>query len=607
MHCRGPNENGKGGRRLTELGRNLVEMFQRTVRRKGDRPFLWAKREGTYRPQSYAAVAADVQDLARALVQLGLERGDRVLLVSENRPEWCIADLAIITAGGITVPAYTTNTVDDHAYLLAHSEAKLVICSGRNLAQRLLPAITRTEGQASTVLFMEPLAGVDALPVTAVSWQDALALGRRSPALPDVPDLDEDEVACLIYTSGTGGRPKGVMLTHRNIMANVLGAHDLLVRIGLGDEVFLSFLPLSHSYEHTAGQFLPIALGAEIYYAEGTETIRTNLLEARPTIMTCVPRLYEVLRQRISMEVQRQGGLKARLFGKTQELGGRRYRNGRLNPIEQVMDRILDRLVRDKIRARFGGRLKALVSGGAPLNQEVGLFFQSLGLPILQGYGQTEASPVISVNPPGAVRLDTVGPPLKGVTVRIAEDGEILVSGDMVMKGYWKDEEATRHALRDGWLHTGDIGQLESDGYLKITDRKKDIIVVSGGDNVSPQRVEGILGLSPEIGQVVIYGDGKPYLVALIVPDTDFMKRFAKEHGQKLEPATLVRDEKFRQAMADAMKQANAGLSPIERIRRWQLLHEPFTTENGLMTPSLKLRRSLIYARYEAQIADLYD
>jgi long-chain acyl-CoA synthetase len=597
-----------GGQQVTDhLGRNLVEMFQRTVQRKGDAPFLWSKQDGSYRPTSYRAVAQDVQHLARALVQLGLEPGDRVLLVSENRPEWCIADLAVMSAGGITVPAYTTNTIDDHAYLLAHSGAKLVICSGRSLAKRLLPAIVQTGKVAQTVLFMEPLDQVDALPVSALTWNDALAMGMRAQPVPEVPDGGPDDIACLIYTSGTGGRPKGVMLTHRNIMANVDGAHDLLVRIGLGDEVFLSFLPLSHSYEHTAGQFFPIALGAEIYYAEGTETIRTNLLEARPTIMTCVPRLYEVLRQRIRSEVQRQGGLKEKLFTKTLELGQKRYAQGRLGLVDGILDQILDRLVRDKIRQRFGGRLKALVSGGAPLNQDVGMFFHALGLPMLQGYGQTEASPVIAVNPPGAVRLDTVGPPVKGVTIRIAEDGEILVAGDMVMKGYWRDEEATRHALRDGWLHTGDVGQLEPDGYLKITDRKKDIIVLSGGDNVSPQRVEGVLGLRPEIGQVVVYGDGKSFLVALIVPEAEFARRFAKEHGKPVELAALVRDEAFRQAMAEAVKAANQELSAIERIRRWHLLHEPFTTENGLMTPSMKLRRSLIYAKFETQIADLYD
>ncbi|WP_027133590.1 AMP-dependent synthetase/ligase [Geminicoccus roseus] len=591
---------------MTELGRSLVEMFQRTVQRKGDAPFLWSKQSGIYQPISYREVAMDVQHLARALAQLGLEPGDRVVLVSENRPEWCIADLAIMSAGGITVPAYTTATVDDHAYLLAHSGAKLVICSGRSLAKRLLPAIEQTEKAAKTVLFMEPLDEVGALPVSAFTWKDALALGMRAAPLPDRPPAEPDDIACLIYTSGTGGRPKGVMLTHRNIMANVEGARALLATIGLGDEVFLSFLPLSHSYEHTAGQFFPIALGAEIYYAEGTETIRTNLLEARPTILTCVPRLYEVLRQRISSEVQRQGGVKAKLFAKTLELGRKKYQDGRLGMVDMVLDRILDRLVRDKVRARFGGRLKAMVSGGAPLNQDVGMFFHALGLPMLQGYGQTEASPVIAVNPPGKVRLDTVGPPLEGVRIEIAPDGEILVAGNMVMKGYWQDEAASQAALRDGWLHTGDVGQLDPDGYLKITDRKKDIIVVSGGDNVSPQRVEGILGLQPEIGQVVVYGDGRPYLVALIVPEPEFVKRFAKERGKPAELAVLVKDDEFRQAVAEGVGRANRELSAIERIRRWHLLHEPFTTENSLMTPSLKLRRSLIYAKFESQISDLY-
>lgn len=591
---------------MTELGRNLVEMFQRIARQKGEAPFLWAKQDGSYRPWSYRAVADDVQHLARALVQFGLKPCDRVLIVAENRPEWCIADLAVMTAGGISVPAYTTNTVDDQAFLLEHSGASLAICSSRALASRLIPAITRTGTTAHTLLIMEEPDEADELPLAVFTWKDALARGMQAPPVPEIPPADADEVACLIYTSGTGGRPKGVMLTHRNIMANIDGAHALLRRIGLGDEVFLSFLPLSHSYEHTAGQFLPIALGAQIYYAEGTETVRSNLLEARPTIMTCVPRLYEVLRQRIHSEVERQGGIKARLFAKTLELGCKKYRQGRLSLVERALDHLLDRLVRAKVRDRFGGRLKALVSGGAPLNQDVGLFFQALGLPILQGYGQTEASPVIAVNPPGAVRLDTVGPPLDGVRLKLAEDGEILVAGDMVMKGYWQDEAATRQVLRDGWLHTGDVGTLDPDGYLKITDRKKDIIVMSGGDNVSPQRVEGILCLQPEIGQVVVHGDGRPYLVALIVPHAEFLKRFAKEHGKPDDPAGLAADDALRAVMAEAVRRANEGLSPIERIRRWQLLDTAFTTENGLMTPSMKLRRPLIQARYQAQLAELY-
>jgi long-chain acyl-CoA synthetase len=588
-----------------DLGANLVAMFKRAVARRGDTPFLWAKREGVYRPWSWSRVAEEVALLARCLAQMGIERGDRVLIVAENRPEWCIADLAILMAGGITVPAYTTNTAEDHAYLLGHSEAKAVICSGRQLAKRLLPAVAQSPG-VRFVLFMEPLADVGALPVSALSWADALALGAKAAPVDHGDALERSDVACFIYTSGTGGRPKGVMQSHGNIMANVRGAHRLLEDIGLGDEVFLSFLPLSHAYEHTAGQFLPIGLAAQIYYAEGVETLSTNLVEARPTILTCVPRLYEVLRQKIMSGVDRQGGLKAKLFHLAVELGIRRYRDKRLPFHLGLVDHTLDRLVRKKVKERFGGRLKAMVSGGAPLNLDVGLFFHALGLPVLQGYGQTESAPVVSVNVPGRVKMDTVGPPLDGVEVKIAEDGEILVRGDLVMPGYWKDPEATSLALRDGWLHTGDIGEIDADGCIKITDRKKDIIVNSGGDNIAPGRIEGILLLEPEIGQALVFGDRRPHLVALLVPHQDFIRRFARQHQCEPVLAELAENPAFKAAIGEAVTRANRRLSAIERIRKFHIMPEPFSIENGLLTPTMKLRRHLIVKACRELLDGLY-
>ncbi|MEK0085448.1 AMP-dependent synthetase/ligase [Benzoatithermus flavus] len=588
-----------------DLGGNLVAMFQRSAARRGEAPFLWAKRDGAYRPWSWAKVKDEAERLARALAQMGVERGDRVLIVSENRPEWCIADLAILMAGAVTVPAYTTNTVEDHAFLLAHSEAKAVICSGRQLAKRLLPAVGQVPG-VRLVLFMEPLADVGALPVSALSWADALALGMKSPAVRHAESLTRSDLACLIYTSGTGGQPKGVMLSHGNIMANISGAWHLLERVGLGHEVFLSFLPLSHAYEHTAGQFLPMAMGADIYYAEGVETLSTNLAEARPTIVTCVPRLFEVLRQKITVGVERKGGISARLFRSAVELGQRRCREGRLPPHLALVDGFLDRLVRRQVKQRFGGRLKAMVSGGAPLNAEVGLFFQALGVPVLQGYGQTEAAPVISVNVPGRCKIDTVGPPLEGVEVRIAEDGEILVRGDLVMQGYWKDPQATAQALRGGWLHTGDIGEFDQDGYLRITDRKKDVIVNSGGDNIAPAKVEGILLLEPEIGQALVYGDRRPHLVALIVPDQDFVRSFAKQHKVAPDLAVLAEDPVFKAAIGEAVTRANRRLSAIERIRKFHIMPDPFSIENGLLTPTLKLRRHLIIKQHKDLLESLY-
>ena len=452
---------------MPDLGANLVAMFERSAANGGERPFLWAKADGVYRPWSWRRARDEARLIARSLAAQGIATGERVLILAENRPEWCVADLAVLMAGGVTVPAYTTSTTDDLAYLLGHAEVAAVICSGKVLAKRLLPAVAQTPA-VRLILFMESDAHGE-VPALTLTWAEAMARGAEAPTIDRAAKLCGHDLACFIYTSGTGGRPKGVMLTHYNILANLRGAWGLLERIGLGQEVFLSFLPLSHAYEHTAGQFFPIAMGAEIYYAEGADTLSANLVEARPTILTCVPRLYEVLRQRIVNSVQRQGGISRKLFDQALELGRRRYHEGGLPLHLAAFDRLLDRLVRRKVRERFGGRLKAMVSGGAPLNVDVGLFFHALGLPVLQGYGQTEASPVISANVPGRAKLDTVGPPLDGVELKIAADGEILVRGDLVMRGYWKDEEATGQALQHGWLHTGDIGELDADAYLKIT------------------------------------------------------------------------------------------------------------------------------------------
>ena len=589
---------------MPDLGANLVAMFERSAAAGGDRPFLWAKSGGTYRAWSWRRAHEEAHLLARCLAAEGIQPGERVLILAENRPEWCVADLAILIAGGVSVPAYTTSTIDDLTFLLGHADVAAVVCSGAALARRLLPAVAQSPG-VRFVLFIEPESVANS-PVPTLTWADALARGAVAPPLQRAAALGGDDLACFIYTSGTGGRPKGVMLTHGNILANLRGAWGLLERIGLGREVFLSFLPLSHAYEHTAGQFFPIAMGAEIYYAEGADTLSVNLVEARPTILTCVPRLYEVLRQRIVNGVARQGGVSRKLFDLALTLGQRRYQQGGLPPHLAAVDLVLDRLVRRKVRERFGGRLKAMVSGGAPLNFDVGLFFHALGLPVLQGYGQTEASPVISANLPGKAKLDTVGPALDGVEVKIAEDGEILVRGDLVMRGYWKDEAATAQALRNGWLHTGDIGELDGDGYLKITDRKKDMIVNSGGDNVAPARVEGILLLEPEIGQALIYGDRRPHLVALIVPHKEFAQSFARAHKCDSDLAELARNPEFRAAIAEAVRRANERLSAIERVRRFEIMPEAFSVENGFMTPTLKLRRHLIVRANQPLIEGLY-
>jgi long-chain acyl-CoA synthetase len=584
-------------------------MFLDEAARKGDRPFLWAKREGRYRATSWRETAEAISALARGLRLLGLKPGERVGLVAENRPEWVVADLAIMAAGAITVPAYTTNTVDDYRHILANSGARMVIVSTNALAARVLPAADQVTS-IEHIVTIEPLTTGQVSHPEIHAWADVLAAGKEAPD--DVADtvarIARDDVACLIYTSGTGGVPKGVMLSHANILANCRGAYLLLEAIGYGEEVFLCFLPLSHSYEHTAGMMFPISLGAEIYFAEGAETLAANLPEARPTIMTAVPRLYETMHQRLQRAMEREGGLKAKLFQRALALGRKRLEDPRsLTLRERIADGVLDILVRRKIRKRFGGRLKAMVSGGAPLNPEIGKFFLALGVPLLQGYGQTEASPVVSANPPNRIKIDTVGPPLDGVELKIAEDGEILVRGEMIMRGYWNDPESTVRALQDGWLHTGDVGMLDPDGYIKITDRKRDFIKNSGGEMVSPARVEGYLTMEPEIGQAMVYGDRRPYLVAVIVPHAELIDALAKAQGVKAELAQLQEHPELVKAVSAAVARVNAELSPIERVRRFILAREPFTTANGQMTPTLKIKRHAIRQAYGEALVRLYE
>src|SRR5215472_11430970 len=375
--------------------RSLPAMFFKQAARLADRPFLWAKRAGTYQAITWAAAARDVRRLALGLRSLGISRGERVGLVGENRPEWVIADLAIMSARAVTVPAYVTHTIDDHRHVLANSGARAVIVSRPPLSARVLAAANQVD-TVRTVIAIEPAAG-QASAVDLLSWQEMLARGTEQPedTAELVAAIEPDDTACLIYTSGTGGVPKGVMATHRNIIVNCAGAYRVLEQLGLGNEVFLSFLPLSHSYEHTAGEMFPISIGAQIYFAEGAETLAANMLEARPTIMTAVPRLYETLHQRIRLGIERKGGLSRKLFEQAVTIGLKRLDGGRASFGERLADPLVDQIFRAKIRRRFGGRLKAMVSGGAPLNPEIGRFFLALGVTLLQGYGQTEAGPVI--------------------------------------------------------------------------------------------------------------------------------------------------------------------------------------------------------------------
>jgi long-chain acyl-CoA synthetase len=575
---------------------NLVTMFLTRVRENGDKPFLWTKRSGTWRPISYNEAARQVAALAGHLRRIGLTPGDRVMLVSENRPEWLIADLGIMAAGCVTVPTYTTNTTRDHQHILANSGASAVIVSTQKLAKNLLPAVLFAS-ECRHVISIDDIITGQSPDVAHFHHWDELVSGPS-----DVGELEQrmasvgrDDLACLIYTSGTGGAPRGVMQHHGMILHNVEGCIDVIATdFGWDDEVFLSFLPASHAYEHTGGQHFPIALGGQIYFAESLEKLAANIEEVKPTIMVVVPRLFEMLRAKIMKQVEKDGGLPAYLMSRALSIETKRY-GGKSVPWDLPMDGILALTLRKKVRRRFGGRMKAMVSGGAPLNPDVGLFFQAMGLPMLQGYGQTEAGPVISCNRPKAgIRMDTVGPPLKSTEVRIAPDGEIMVRGELVMKGYWHNPDESGRVLQDGWLATGDVGHLDENGRIVITDRKKDLIVNDKGDNVAPQRVEGMLTLQPEILQAMIYGDRRPYLVAVLVPDPEEMKRFKDD------------SEGMHKALSKAVDRVNADLSIVERVRRFIVADEQFSVENEMLTPSMKIRRHVIGATYGERLDSLY-
>jgi long-chain acyl-CoA synthetase len=586
---------------------NLATMFFTRAAEKGDAPFLWAKREGNWHSTSWREAAETVARLASALKKLGLQKGDRVMLVSENRPEWIIADLAIMAAGCVTVPTYITNTERDHQHILDDSGARAVFVSMPKLAKALLGAAQRTSN-CEHVIGIEPLRAAQESNVRIHQWAELVEAERADvDACAAGADFKREDLACLIYTSGTGGAPRGVMQHHGAILHNVEGCTDVISEdFGWDNEVFLSFLPASHAYEHSGGQMFPIALGGQIYYSEGLEKLASNIEETRPTIMVVVPRLFEVLRQRILNNVQKQGKLPRYLMKRALEIGAKDYA-GEASLLDKPMDILLDAMFRPKIRARFGGRLKAMVSGGAPLNPEVGIFFHSLGLTLLQGYGQTEAAPVISCNRPKAgVKMDTVGPPMKNTEVRIAEDGEILVRGELVMHGYWRNEAETKRTLRDGWLHTGDVGHIDDGGRIVITDRKKDIIVLDKGDNVAPQRLEGMLTLQAEIGQAMVTGDKRPYLVGLLVPDAEWAAEWAEANGKSPDLNHLRNDPDYLRALSAAVDRVNAELSVIEKVRRFVLADEPFTVENEQLTPSIKIRRHVLNRVYGERLDALY-
>ena len=551
---------------------NLASMMFTLARRRGGRAMLRhyvddRAKGGEWRTVTWAAFARQTASLARGLRAAGVVAGDRVLLVSESRPEVPMLETALMALRAVPVPAYTTNTPEDHAHLLLDSGARMAVASTAALAERVLAGAAHLREGLRALWCMDGRAAANhGTPLSPLldDGQGPEDIMAEAEAIPP------GALACLIYTSGTAGLPRGVMLPHRAILSNIAAVSVLARPFQLDGSTYLSFLPLSHSYEHTVGQFMFPALGATVVYGRGLEHLAADMLAIRPTILTVVPRMLEVIRTRLQLQVGRESPRRQRWFARALAAGERRL-DGARTVGDRLLDPVLEHLVRRKVQARFGGRLVAVISGGARLDPGISRFFGALGVPLLQGYGQTEAGPVVSVNMPGRARNATVGPPLPGVEVRLADDGEVLVRGGLVMDGYWNQPGATASAVQDGWLHTGDVGTLDAQGFITITDRKKDIIVLLGGEKVSPARVEGVLMADARIAQAVVTGEGHSGLSALIVPGADGDAR----------------------SVADAVAAVNRGLSVTERIRRHALV-PPFTVENGLLTPSQKIRRMAV-------------
>ena len=598
---------------------SIVSLFSHQSSTLNTDPYLWKKSNGKFISLSWKEVKENVEALVKGLLSLGILKGDRVIILSENRPEWQIADLAIMAIGAISVPAYTTSTTNDYKHIINHSAARCLIVSSHDLMSKALPAVLESS-KCTNIIKIEEDRIENKEPINIINWNTLIednkntswdAIANEDYQNSDLKKISEThkrtDTACIIYTSGTGGSPKGVMLSHGAMLTNCTGAQELLKNLtpNLKEIRFLSWLPLSHSYEHTL-QFFEMGIGAQIYYAEGLDKLLVNMSESKPHFMTAVPRFYDSLHTRISQGLKKQSKISQLLFNTTLKLGKKRYYNEQMSPLESVINNILDKIVRRKVNKRFGGSLKALISGGAALNFEVGLYLSALGLPLLQGYGQTETAPVVSANPPEKIKLETVGPLFKGTEVKIANDGEILVRGENIMNGYWNDPEATNATIIDGWVHTGDIGEFDEDQYLKITDRKKDIIVNTGGDNISPTRIEEKLNIEPEIAQSMLYGNFKNYLVALIVPDKEHAMAWAIKKNKPEDLKLLIEDQDFIKMIKEVTSNVNAKLSIIEQIRKFILIDEEFTIENDMMTPTMKVKRFKIKSIFGDKLEKLY-
>ena len=561
---------------------NLLELFYNQFEnQKSNNQFLTSLKNPTKDTYSWSETYSNIVKLSEFLNNKILAK-DRCLLVSENRPEWMISDLAIMLSQGITVPAYTTYTERDYEYLINDCKPSIIFASNQAQLDKLINIVRKTNF-IKTVITFEEVKNYDDAEI--INIKNIFGKSDFNEKNFFNLDIKRNDIACIIYTSGTQGNPKGVMLSHGGILNNCEAAYKLLQEFISLNPKFLTWLPLSHSYEHTV-QFVQIAVAARVFYAESIDKLIKNMNDCNPEIMTAVPRFYQNLFQKINSNFNKTTGFKKFLINKTVELGKKIIQKKKLSTVDKIINFLCNKLVRKKIKSQFGGSLKAFISGGGALDYEVGTFLNAIGLPTLQGYGLTETSPVVSCNPISDIRIETVGPPFEGNSVKIANDGEILVKGENVMLGYWNNEEETKKVLIDGWLSTGDIGHIE-EGYLKITDRKKDILITPGGDNISPVKLENDLVKIDFVEQALVYGDNKPYLVALLV---------------------LAKDKKdlTNEVIQNEIDKINKNLSIIEKIKKFFIISEQFTIENEMLTPTLKLKRYKIIKKYKDDFEKLY-
>ncbi|MFN3638617.1 MAG: AMP-dependent synthetase/ligase [Chloroherpetonaceae bacterium] len=601
---------------INESFKTLTEMFNAVFAHyhgRTDKFALSRKVNGKYQGITHDELHREVLAFAGFLKSIGIEKGDRVAILSENRPQWVVVDMATMMIGAVNVPLYPSLPPNQIAYIIQNSECRAVITS----TMLQLNKIRKIRAEVPTVKAVISINELDAPDDSVTEFEVAKKIGEKfnheHPNAFANLELSEHDLATLVYTSGTTGNPKGVMLTHRNLCENIKSCNESMCKVLPIDErdATLSFLPLCHTYERTAGYYLIFGCGATINYAESIETITMNLAEVRPTIVVTVPRLFERIKSGLFKSVDSSPPAKKKLFYWALNVGyahAKAKREKRFAPILAAQYALADSLVLSKVKERFGGRLRYFISGGAALPKETGELFEALGITILEGFGLTETSPVTHVNRAHLVKYGTVGPPIHNVEHKIAPDGEILLRGPNVMKGYWRDEQATKEVIdEDGWFHTGDIGEIDEDNYLKITDRKKHIIVNSGGKNIAPLPIENLIASSPLVEQVVVIGEKRPFLSAIIVPNFDTLKTFADQNGIKYESnLELMQKEEIKKLYDDLLRKISRDLASHEKVRRFLLVAEQFSIDKGEMTPTLKIKRKVVEQKFKDEIEALY-